>query len=126
MRRWTLLGVLAVSVLAACEEPTYSGIDIAQTDGDFEAQITADEIRLTHGRVMIVDARLRSSTDEQFDALNQGSLRSADPDILQVHWTVYNFGYALVGAGPGRTELEIVVDDEVQDTLAVTVVEAGS
>ncbi|MEM9462282.1 MAG: hypothetical protein AAGF11_49470 [Myxococcota bacterium] len=116
--------MLVVSALTACTQPMYSGIDIAQTDGDVDAEITVDGVRLTHGRVVIIEAQLRSSTEEQFDALNQGWLRSANEDIVQIHPTVYNFGYALIGAGPGRTDLEIVVDDQVQDTRSVTVVEA--
>ena len=124
MRRGSMLGMLVVSALTACTQPVYSGIDIAQTDGDSDAEITVDGVRLTHGRVVIIEARLRSSTNEQFDALNQGWLRSANADIVQVRPTVYNFGYVLIGAGPGRTALEIMVDDEVQDTRSVTVVEA--
>lgn len=124
MRRGSMLGAPIVLALTACTQPVYSGVELVQTDGDLDAEITVDGVELTHGRVVIIEAQLRSSTDEQFDALNQGWLRSANEDIVQVHPTAYNFGYALIGAGPGRTDLEIMVDDEVQDTRSVTVVEA--
>lgn len=123
MRHAPVLLVLAALSIAACAQPIYSGIDIEQTHGDHDAQIDAEGLLLTHGHVMVFEAHLRSSSDVQFDALSPVWLRAVDEPIARVRATVYNHTWALVGTGVGRTELEILVDDEVQDTLVVTIVE---
>lgn len=124
MKRWPVLGVLATLLIVGCDEPSYGGITIVQTAGEFGAEVGADGLLMTHGHVMVFEAHLQSTNSEAYDALSNVHLDVGDGSIAMIHPTVYNFGWAIAAARPGRTEMEVVIDGVVEDTVPVTIVEA--
>lgn len=120
MRRLILLlGLLGVG---ACTQPRYDNLDVRAAAGDLDrASVTSRRTVLEHGRVVVIFVEPDSVGEPPYEGLEHLELRSVDPDVVGVRRGVLRDSFVLTGRSPGSTRLEVIIDDELQDTYEVDI-----
>ena len=114
---WTAMLVLT----AGCDE-RYGGISLRQAGGDLEARVSEDEIRLMAGRVVVFRVEAHATDGHKdYDAIDEIELRSDNSSVAELQPGVKVDTWTVVGRSPGRTDLEVWINDKHEDYVPVVV-----
>ena len=120
----TALLASTVCSLAACA-PRYESIDVVRRGGAEGAYGSADEFEVPEGGVLLFAAAPVADDSRPEYEEDEGELELfvADPDVAQLIAGRREGEWLMMGIAAGETELEVVVDDELQERIPVIIVE---
>jgi len=120
----TTLLALTVSGLAACA-PRYESIDVVRRGGAEGAYGSGSEFELPEGGVLLFAAApiTDDSRPDYEDGEGELKLFIADPEVAQLIDGRHEGEWLMMGLAAGETELDVVIDDELQERIPVFIVE---
>jgi hypothetical protein len=115
-----LLGLLATACVD--DHPIYDGVAFeVESAPPSPVSVESDRIELVVGVAVRVYAEPISRSDVEYRNRDAFSLRSEDPDILEVYNTDDERTFVLVGVAEGRTCLEVRVNRRERECIDVRV-----
>ncbi len=120
----TALLTLTACGLAACA-PRYETIDVVRRGGAEGAYGSGSEFEIPEGGVLLFGAApiADDSRPDYEDGEGELELFLADPEVAQLIHGRRDGEWLMMGLAAGETELEVVVDDELQERIPVFIVE---
>lgn len=119
-RAWTAVAAfLLVLGVGACE-PAYEGISLRRVGGNLAAEIDGREVSVPEGTLLIFEPELEARRGK-YDALDEVAFEVLDGDVAQVIPGLRAGTWMLLGATEGRTEVDVLVNGEHEDSLVVRV-----
>lgn len=117
-----LLPLFTLLAAGACG-PHYDGLELTLfTEPPVPVRISSEEIEMTAGIAVAVDARPLSSARFGYYEDDPFELRSQDPGILRVEHTETARRFVLIAVSPGETCIDVEVVREDQGCIPATVV----
>jgi hypothetical protein len=122
----TLLLVVPLAVMAACESSRYGHVELYRVGGHPDAEIAPSGLSLPEGGVLVFEAQPRAdAASPEYSGLERFKLRPADPDVAMAHRAILRDTWVVSGMSLGETRLQVLVDDQVVDDVPVEVFAAA-
>lgn len=123
MRGTALLALLLLAG-ACADDPRYVRLDFeVQSTAPAQTELRSDSVRLVAGFAVKVRARIRSR-DEHFERDDLLTLRPDDPALAVVYPGEERREFVLVGVAAGSSCLQVEIEGEPMECIALTVVPA--
>jgi len=122
--RWMLLaGLLG---LAGCD-PEYGSLRIREGAGEFDAAyVGSDGVVVEEGHVVIAFAEpISAGGSKEYQGLERFKVEAANPSVATVSRGVLRDSFVIAGARVGTTQLEVLINGEIVDTVPLEVVVQG-
>ncbi len=126
MNRLGLAAIVAASLIAGCD-PQYGSLRMKEGAGEVGAAYISDTgIVLEEGKVVVIFAEpISARSDNEYEGLERFELTSSNESIATIHRGVLRDSFVIVGASPGTTRMEVLVDNRQQETVPLEVTEWG-
>jgi hypothetical protein len=119
----SLLVAASLFVAAACEASRYGHVEIHRVGGHPDAEIGPGGFVVPEGGVIVFEAQpLSDAGSPAYVGLERFKLRPSDPDVAMAHRAILRDTWVVSGLSLGRTELQVIVDGDVVDDVAVEIV----
>ncbi|MEM6995086.1 MAG: hypothetical protein AAF721_31525 [Myxococcota bacterium] len=121
MRRLLTLSMFLLAT-GACD-PEYGSLRIKEGAGEIDYAFVSDRgIAIEEGKVVVVFAEpISANPNEEYEGLQAFDLQVHNEDVAVAHRGVLRDSFMIVGASPGTTDLDVLIDGRVQETLPVEV-----
>jgi len=117
----TIAVLVLVAALPACG-PKFDHLEIsAENLTPDEAQVTGEPLVIPPGNAIAVTVEPESRTSKDYDDDTDVALASEDPAVLDVLVGALDREFVLVGVAEGETCMEVEVDGDRVDCIAVEV-----
>lgn len=121
-RRLVALAMLTAT-LGGCQ-PQYESVSIHAVAGHALARASSAEISVPVGTLVVFDAELSAQTEnDPYDAVDELRFESRDAEIARIVPGLRANTWIVMGGRVGTTSIEVIVNDEVEDTIDVEIVD---
>ncbi len=120
-RRLLRGGLLASLVLGqlACD-PSYDGISVKRVAGHVDAEASSQGLSVPEGGLLVFKPEVHAEGGD-YDVLDELEFSVFDASVAPVVRGLRVDTWMLLGSQPGSTEVEVIINGEVQDSIPVTV-----
>lgn len=121
--RWLARGLVAALLgVTACDAARYGYVSMGEVNGTPGATLDAGRIIVPEGGVLVFRAEPRTDPGaREYLGLERFELLSREPSTAQVRHSILADTWVVNGVAVGSTELDVLVDGEVVDAIAVEV-----
>jgi hypothetical protein len=116
-------GLVALMLLGAgaCT-PRYDVLELEWISGPAQAEVSSSELSVPEGRLVVFSVDPVSAGLRDYDAIDELELTSESPAVARIEQGLATGTWMLMGVAQGQTMLEVRINGELEDRIAVDVI----